>query len=280
VERVNPDYPSPPGTPEQLSAIQDEIANLLAARAQAETAEATMDGEVQHHQSNQGPIQQAVQETAGAITAAQAHQQAVDRRKAANQEQQQRQQESQGLVAGYPSRAAGMTALTIPLGIFEGFTSYASELPGDFGQNMLRMNGDARHIQEAFAQMAVSMATQNDAQPARQQELSGDAGRLDGAAEQAVTSEQDLQTANDGAQGLEQANQSKIDEAVDSKNQCTAEKDELTTAADLKKQRAQTLTEQLQAWATAHKAARDAAIQATRERLTAQGMVVVDSPSK
>jgi hypothetical protein len=276
VERVNPDYSEPPGTPQQLEAIKVEIANLLANRARVEQAAARMGAQEQQHQAHQGPIQQAVQETAGGVTAAQAHQQAVARREQANQAQQQRQQEAGSLISGYPSRAAGLTVLTVPLAGFERFTHYASDLPGDVGGAMERMNADAQRMQDAFAQMATAMATQDEAQPARQQELQGDQSRIQAADAQATTAEQDLQRANEGAQGLQEANETRIAEATAAREEAVQQGAELEAAQTTKEEQAQTLAEQLQSWAQEHKAARQTAIEQTVQNVEAQGYVVLE----
>ncbi len=274
MERVNPDYPPPPGTPQQLQQIQDEIENILAARARAEQAEQRMAAQEQRHQANQGPIGKTVQETEGRLTAVQAHQQAVARRQQANQEQQQRQEQSQSLIEGYPSRAAGIGALRVPLAAFQGFTHIASELPGDAGAAMLRMSRDADRLDQAFHQMDLSMNQQADAAPARQQELANDQSRLQAAGQQAETSEQDLQNAEAGAKALQQANEAKLREAQQAKKEAGTQKTTLGAAADAKQKQAQTLAEQLQAWANAHRQAREKALEETRKRLQDQGYVV------
>ena len=277
VEQVNPNYPSPPGTPQQIVDFQNEAEHLLSSRAQAEQAEAQMAAEEQKHQANQSPLQQAQQKTEGAISATQAHQQAVTQRQQANQEQQQRQQQSQGLVAGYPSRVAGLTVLTIPLKGFERFTAIGSLLPdsaGNVKQNLLKMNNDAKRFLGALAQMDGKMAEQNNAQPARQQELQGDHNRLQTTDQQAGNSQQDFQKAHEGTQALQESNTQKLNQAIEAKSEAATQKEELSTAAEQKQQQAQTLSEQMQSWAQTHQAARQIAIAETQKRLQEKGFVI------
>jgi hypothetical protein len=277
IERVNPNYPSPPGTPQQIVDFQNEAEHLLSSRAQAEKAEAQMAAEEQKHQANQAPLQQAQQKTEGAMSATQAHQQAVTQRQQANQEQQQRQQQSQGLVAGYPSRVAGLTVLTIPLKGFERFTAIGSLLPdsaGNVKQNLLKMNNDAKRFLGALAQMDGKMAEQNNAQPARQQELQGDHSRLQTTDQQAGNSQQDFQKAHEGTQALQESNTQKLNQAIEAKSEAATQKEELSTAAEQKQQQAQTLSEQMQSWAQTHQAARQIAIAETQKRLQEKGFVI------
>jgi hypothetical protein len=275
VERVNPEYPPPPGTPEQITAIQNEIMNLLTVRAAAEQEADHQRGRADRCEENQGPIQQTVQDTASGISAVQAHDAAVARRTAVNQEQQQRQQESQGLVAGYPSRATGLVALSVPLDAWAGFTSLASHLPGEAGDSMLRMNQEARQMQDAFTQMGAEMLGVETAGPAREVELHGDQGRLESTAEQAAVSDGQLDTASEGAAGLQDANQAALAEANQREEAATGRGDECSEAVAEREARAESLSEQLRVWAAAHAAARQAAIAATEQRLVSEGRTVL-----
>lgn len=277
VERINPNYPPPPATPAQITAIQNEIINLLAARARVEQ-------EVQHQSEradqcveNEAPIQQTVDDTASGIAATQAHDAAVARRTAANQEQQQRQQESQGLTAGYPSRATGLLVLSGPLAAWEGFTDLASHLPGSAGDKMTQMNREARQMQQTFDQMGAHMLGINTAQPVQQAGLQGDAARLDATGVQAEASQEYLQTASTGAQGLQEANQATMDEANRAHDHATDQSAQLGDAVTERETQAQSLADQLSAWAVAHRQARQQAIQATELRLRGEGRIVVSS---
>ena len=275
VERVNPEYPPPPATPAEITAVQNEIMNLLAVRASAEQEAENQSGRADQCEENQGPIQQTVQDTAAGISAVQAHDAAIARREAVNQEQQQRQQESQGLVAGYPSRATGLAALTVPLAAWEGFTSLASHLPGEAGDSMLRMNREARQMQDSFAQMGAEMLGVDSAGPAREEELQGDQGRLEETGEMAQESDQQLQTSSAGAEGLQDANEAALAEATQRRDAATDRAQECSEAVTEREARADSLAEQLRAWAAAHAAARQQAIAATEQRLESEGRTVL-----
>jgi hypothetical protein len=277
VERVNPNYPPPPATPAQIDAIKDEIVALLGARAQAEQAAQHQSERAAVCDANSGPIEQTVQDTAGGISAVQAHDEAVARHEAVTQEQQQRHAESQGLVAGYPSRAAGLAALSGPLAAWAGFTSLASHLPGEAGASMLRMNQEAEQMQASFAQMGAQMAGVDSGGPDREAELDGNEERLAATSEQAASSGEELQTASEGAAALQEANDAAHTEATDASLTCTEQAQEHGDAAAAREEQADTLAEQLRAWASAHAQARQQAIAATEQRLESEGRTVVRS---
>ena len=140
---------------------------------------------------------------------------------------------------------------------------------------MTQMNADARRMQDAFAQMATTMLTQEEAQPARQSELQGDQQRLQTTDAQASDSTSQLVEASQGAQELQRANQQKLADASQAKAQAAEQKVELGDAAAQKTEQAQTLSAQLDAWAPAHKGARDEAVHETEDRLQQEGYVVL-----
>ena len=275
VERVNPDYPPPPGTPAQIDALKDEIVNQLAARAQAEQAAQHQSARAAMCEANQAPIAQTVQDTAAGLSAVQAHDEAVARHAAVAQEQQQRHAEAQGLTAGYPSRAAGLAALSVPLAAWAGFTSLASHLPGEAGDKMLQMNEEAEQMQNSFAQMGAQMAGVDNGAPNREAELSGNQQRLAATGEQAASSAQELQSASDGAAALQQANEAAQAEATAANLTCTEQAQQHGDAAIARKEQADSLAEQMRVWASAHTQARQQAIKATEQRLTREGHTVV-----
>lgn len=269
-ERVNPNYEEPPGTPEQLDLILNQIEEALAARAQAEAAEQQMSAQGQAHEQNQAPIQECVQETQTAMSAQQAHEQAVARRQSANAEQQARQQEAQGMLEGYPERAAGLAVIKGPLAAFQGFTWIASKLPGSAGRAMQSMNNDANQMSEAFAQMDSTMATEAAKGPDAQAQLQGDAQVLTATQEQAATSGTNLDTAQQGAQGLQQANQTAISDTATAEEEARSQKEQLDSAAETKRAEHQSLTAELTGWAQRHREARMVALAQQQQNAGAQ----------
>jgi hypothetical protein len=275
IERVNPEYPPPPATPAQITAIQNEIVNLLAVRAEAEREAENQSQRADQCEENQAPIEQTVQDSAAGISAVQEHDAAIARHEAVNQEQQQRQQESQGLTAGYPSKATGLAALSVPLAAWEGFTSLAAHLPGDAGAGMLRMNQEAQQMQDAFTQMGAEMLGVDSQGPARQGELEGDQATLEATGEMAQASNEQLQTASEGAAGLQQANEASLAEATDLSDAATDRGQQCEEGVAEREERADSLAAQLQAWASAHQAARQQAVKAAEARLVAEGRIVL-----
>jgi hypothetical protein len=142
---------------------------------------------------------------------------------------------------------------------------------------MLRMNQEARQLQDAFVQIGAEMLGVDSAGPARQEELQGDQGRLEATGELAQSSDQQLNTASDGAAGLQQANDAALAEATQRRDAATERAQECSDAATEREEQADSLAEQLRAWASGHAQARQQAIAATEQRLQSEGRIVVRS---
>src|SRR5262245_8895441 len=135
-------------------------------------------------------------------------------------------------------------------------------------------------MQAAFDQMGAEMLGVDSAGPAREAELQGDEERLGATGEQATASDQQLQTASEGAAALQAENETAMTEATEESNACTAQAEELGDAATQREEQADSLAEQLQAWAQAHAQARQAAIAATEQRLRSEGRILVKSTER
>jgi hypothetical protein len=268
---VNPHYTPPPGTPEQIQVIRNQIENLLASRTQMSRTEAQMATQQQHHEQNRGQLQQARAQLDESSSAAQGHAAATAQRQAANQAQQGRQEEAQGTVSQYAQRAAGLTVLTVPLSGFASFTHIASMLPGDVGAAMLRMNGDANRMLATFARLGATMAGVETQGPARQGALQSDAQQLQATAQQNVGAQDQFQKASADTQTVHAANEERINQATQGRRQAAAHGAQIDSAVQAKQAQADSLAERMQAWAQEHRAERARATQTTADELRAQG---------
>ena len=122
--------------------------------------------------------------------------------------------------------------------------------------------------------MGVKMAEQAVGLPARQQELQTDNTRIQASGQEGQVATADLQQAQQGALAFQQANEAKIQQATAGKTQAAGQESKLEASAKNKTQKATTLADQLQVWATEHKAARQKAVEETRQQLQAKGKVV------
>ncbi|MEU6155123.1 hypothetical protein ABZ816_34570 [Actinosynnema sp. NPDC047251] len=276
VERVNPAYRDPPGTPADVAALRGEIVNILGERARAELAQRKMAQQQAVHEANRAPFDAAVKDATGGTSAVTAHQRAIAHKDEANARKKAEQEHASSTVGNYASRAAGIVALTGPLAAFERFSHYASMIPGPPGRAMTTLHTDSTKLLGALTGMDTKMGQLGKEQPAKQAQISGEKDRIAATNQKSQQSAADVKTAQDGAGRLQQANETALTGATAAGQAAAGEKQELTQAARIKQEKVQTLAEKMQGWAQEHQGARRAAIAETMEKLRAQGYDVAE----
>jgi hypothetical protein len=114
------------------------------------------------------------------------------------------------------------------------------------------------------------MATEAAKGPDAQAQLQGDAQVLTATQEQAATSGTNLDTAQQGAQGLQQANQTAISDTATAEEEARSQKEQLDSAAETKRAEHQSLTAELTGWAQRHREARMVALAQQQQNAGAQ----------
>ncbi len=274
VERANPAYSEPPCTPAQIEAIRGHINELRQARAQTAHAQQQMDQQIAVHSANEEPLQQTVATTEAGCTALEQHGDRVQSTAAANEGQQQRQQEVNTTVAQYDDHSGAIDSLRTPLRAFQGMMDLASYLPGEAGQAMQDMNNDATQMLSSFDQMDASMAEQNATGQVCQQQLGDEATQIEGTSTQAQATSETITTANEDAVCLQQQNQEAIADATQRRADAAGATSELDGQIQSQESQAESLSQQLQTWAQAHRAARLSALEATRAKVEENGLCV------
>ncbi|HWH41053.1 MAG TPA: hypothetical protein VNU21_14520 [Usitatibacter sp.] len=277
VERVNPNYPPPPeGGMDQINALQDRLARILEARANAEAAQQSAAADASHHQANAAPLTQFDQRTTQTISATQAHQAAVQRRQQANEQRQQREGDVSTALADAQQRRTGLSTLTIPLGAFQDFSSLGEYLPDGIPfystalvgpkRKIRQINRDATDFLNALNGVDATITEQQAATGPRQQETAQHAGRLGTTQTQAGAAHSSLQGTRQQGQALARRNQQRTASSRAAAGDAAAQGARLDGEAQRTQSDIQTTAERWQAWAAAHRQAREAAI-AQRRRL-------------
>ncbi|NUT93654.1 MAG: hypothetical protein HOY78_16705 [Saccharothrix sp.] len=277
VERVNPRYQDPPGSPADIAALKAEVVNILGERAQAEQAQQRMARQQAAHEANRAPFDAAVKDAAGGTSAVDAHQQAIAHKNEANARKKAEQENASSTVGTYANRAAGIAALTGPLAAFERFSHYASMIPGPPGRAMTKLHTDSTRLLGTFYGMDTKMGQVSQQQPAKQAQISGEKDRITATDAKSKQSATDVKTAQEGAGKLQQANESALKDATTAGRTAAQEKQELTDAAQVKQEKAQTLAAKMDAWAQEHQGARRTAIAQTMEKLRQKGYDVSET---
>jgi hypothetical protein len=282
VERVNPSYPPPPeGGMDQINALQERLARILEARANAEAAQQSAQADAAHHQANAAPLTQFDQRTTQTISATQAHQAAVQRRQQANEQRQQREGDVSTALADAQQRRTGLSTLTIPLSAFRDFSSLGEYLPDGIPfystalvgpkRKIRQINRDATDFLNALNGVDSTITEQRAATGPRQQETAQHAGRLGTTHAQAGAAQSSLGATRQQGQALARRNQQRTASSRAAAGDSAAQGARLDGEAQRTQADIQSTAERWQAWAQAHRQARQAAIAQRRRMLEDRG---------
>jgi hypothetical protein len=271
VEIVQPNYKNPPGTPQQIAAIQTEIGILQQEQSTAKAAQAKHATLESEHQKFAGDVVKASDVTANAVAGAKSHQGEVSAKEANNAQQTAKHGESQEKIKSYPDRAAGIAVMRTPLNVFRSFTHYASMLPGEIGAKFHQMNSEANRFNDALDRITAQMAAQAAQGPAQLLGLQQDKAQLAGVKATSAASEQAFKQQNAEAQTLKDKNDQKLTLHAGEKQKAADQAAKADADIKRKEQASASLADQLRAWADDHRAERQRAIEATKAKYDAAG---------
>jgi hypothetical protein len=293
VEHVNPNYPPPPCSPQDVVDVQNQILETLDARAKAEDASAAMAQQQAHHKANQKPLTDMQKGTDDALSATDAHKQAVARRAEANQKKKKNEDQAAGSLSDYSNRAAKLSTITVPMRGFERFTSLASYIPDDpqklpfevqpFSGTLLRakrgilkMNSDSKKFLSQLDDMDNTIKQQKASQADRDKQVQADAKTISDTDKQAGESDQALNQAKQTTQDLDNTNKDRLDQATKIRTEADQTAATLDSQAQEKQTKAQSLAAALEAWAPQHRQARVDALEQTKKQMEQQGYKITE----
>jgi hypothetical protein len=277
VRHVNPHYAPPPCTPEQITEVEKDILQALAARAEAERISAAMKAQEKHHQDNQKPITDMSKATDDQISATDAHKLSVQRRDEANGKKKDNEEKVQGKLDHYSEEAGKMAAIKVPMSGFKRFTGLAYSLPDDPGilmrvkTNLIKMNKDTTNFLDQLDKMDEAVAAQNAGKGDRDKGIEADGKTLQETSQQADGSKDTFNQCKDTTADLDTENKSKLDDATKMRTDADQNANALSADAAQKKAKKESMAAALQEWAQNHRKARMDALEQTKKDLVDRG---------
>jgi hypothetical protein len=256
-----------------------------------------MAGQEAHHKANEKPLANMQTKTGEAISATEAHKQAVDRRTQANEKKKENEDHAHGTLADYSNRAAKLSTITVPMRGFERFTSLAHSLPDNedslspltkaaigpaFGtlisakRGILKMNADSKRFLDQLDNMDKTMEQQKAEQGERDKQVAADASTLRETDKNADESGQELNKAQETSKDLDAKNKERVAEAGKLNKEASQNAATLDAQAQQKRGQSQNLSAQLQGWAQTHRQARIDALEQTKAKLQEQGYKIIE----
>ncbi len=286
IERVNPAYQPPPGTPDDLVSLRNQIIDTLQARSVAQDHATAMGAQVKHHEANEKPVEQMKGGTNEALRATEAHKRAVAHRDEANERKKGEEQKTRSTIDGYANRAGALVAIRLPMKGLSKLSGLAHSLPDEpavvqrFKNNVLKVNKDSTSFVGQLDQMDAAVAGQKAQQDVRRQGVEADAATLKQTGATASHSHQSLEDAKQSADDFEQKNKERKDDATSQRKDAHQLAAHFATQAAAKQQQSVSLAAAMQFWARGHARTRAEAIEQTRQRLQAMGYRVTEVREK
>jgi hypothetical protein len=283
VETVNPKYKSPPGTKEQIAALEKDIEKVLAVRAAAEAKAAKAGAVGTKLQAQKGQIT-AVQKGADkGVSATEAHKGIVERKDAKNKEREKSHEEGGSKTEDAANQLAGIGTLETLLAGWTGFTSlvlkFQDVLPGGMVSSFQKMNADGAKFMASLVKTKAGIEAQKAQHGPRGVEIAATGAKIGAIKGQAGATGAQFQQAVAGGQKMQQMNakDTALVAAKKAKNQKDAARAD--DGATKLKDKKNTLAAQMEAWAAEHKAARAKAVEETAKKLEATGAKVTKKPT-
>jgi hypothetical protein len=285
VERVNPDYERPPGSPADLADMRAEIAHMRAAERLAEADVATADAHQAETTKRAGQIEQVTGTVEAAKEATKTQQGDVAATAGANAGQQERQEQAGTDLSTSASRMAGLGTLEVLLG---GWATAAGATAGIFylignvidsansaGDKCGASAADALKFMEKLTEAKMLVGGEAAKSPTEMGRLNQEKAALDAEKERAAATEGELVTARTGVDSAAEQNASDAANAAECRADGSTDAAEAAAAAEDRQAQHDQLQSDLQAWAERHAQQRADAVQATADRLTEEGYIVL-----
>jgi len=276
VKNVNPDYPPPPCTPQQIVEVRREIAEASSAREQSQAASQAMAGEAAKAKANEKPLNDLGASNKEAQDAARDHEGKIEKGSDAAKKQEKGEADADKAHNDFESKKARLATVTVPMRAFAGFTSLAHSLPDSpdvlvsAKRGILSMNADCTKFLGQLDQMEQALAEQKAGGAARKAEVADKNAAFDATAEKVRASKEELATGGDKTTALTDENKTEGAAASKLRDEADANARTLAAQEQAKTGQAATMASSLNEWAQTHKAARKSKIDSTIKELTDQ----------
>ncbi|MFE2287970.1 hypothetical protein ACFXDJ_27865 [Streptomyces sp. NPDC059443] len=273
---VNPAYTAPPGTPAELSALRERIAATRRAQAELAGTEGRMASQAAAQSSQDAQLGRAGEVSQQLIEGGQAQAAATRATQSTNREQQATAAGAlDGL--GHSAQQAGAVATLVgSLRAFQGLAHLFGYLPGSLGNSARGASADSARLIAALGRVRETDAAQGQVAGQRAG-MAADETRIGGVGERNAQTSGELDRGRQQVSDLRDLNQARLGETTATRDQARQERQAASGDEERTQGTHDDLLARMRAWAGEHRAARESAVAAARERLTAQGYAVRES---
>jgi len=256
---VNPAYPSPPGTPEQLDALLDQVdAARAAAQALGNTEARMAENEAIEHEHAAG-LEEAIAVSNDLGVERETHAGEVETTSGANDTMLTQAGEAYESLGESSRDAAALASLVVSLDAFRGMAHLFSHLPGDLGIRAETARNDAARLITTLNRVSDADAAQAAVGTGREA-IEGDGERIDAVASEGESTDMEVADGASALAELEAANAASLAETETTQSLANRERHAAEDSEAEARGAHDTLLAELQGWAQAHQLAREDAV--------------------
>ena len=270
---INPAYPEPPGTRAELDLLLERVRATQGAQTELGGTEHAMANQAESQRTHSTQLGEAQTVTQDLATGRSSHQAAVESTQSTNTEQQSTAGEAISSLGRSAEEGTALYTLVGSLRVFQGLAHLFSYLPGDLGRRAEGAREDADGLITTLNRVSETEGVQSRVEEGRMG-MGADAERIGTVSAEGQQTDAELTSGQDQVVELQQANAESLAETESILQQANQERSEAAASENESQTTHDALQSQLQAWAQAHRQAREAAIQDAVSRYSELGYQV------
>jgi len=274
---INPAYPAPPGTPEQLDALLDQVDTASHAAEDLSGTEAEMATHAETEREHAAGLEEAAVVGEDLTAGREAHTGEVDATSGTNDSMLTQAGEAWDSLGESSREASALGSLVVSLDAFRGMAHLFSYLPGELGTRAETARNDSARLIETLNRVSDADAAQAAVGTGREA-IEGDGERIEAVASVGVGTDADIAEGTSALTELGAANAASLAETEATHGLATRER----RAAEDSETEAQgahdALLAELQGWAAQHRQAREDAVSRALGSYEAMGLSANEVP--
>ncbi|WP_137918692.1 hypothetical protein [Hydrogenophaga sp. 2FB] len=274
---INPAYPPPPGTPDQLDALLEQVDTARRTADVLSDTEDSMAANTETELEHQSGLEEATVVGEDLTAERETHAGEVDTTTTANDDMLTQAGEAYDSLGNSAREAGALASLVTSLQAFRGMAHLFSYLPGSLGESAETARDDSARLIETLNRVSDADAAQANVDAGREN-IEGDGERIDTVTTEGETTDTTITEGTDALVELQATNEASLAETQATHEQATSER----RAAEDSESDAQgahdSLLAELQAWAQQHQQARETAVSQALGTYEGMGLTAREIP--
>ncbi len=275
---INPAYPAPPGTPEALDALLDQVDAASHTAEALSGTEAEMAAHAETEREHAAGLEEATAVGEELVAGREAHMSEVDATSGTNDSMLTQAGEAWDSLGESSREASALGSLVVSLDAFRGMANLFSYLPGDLGTRAETARNDSARLIKTLNRVSDADAAQAAVGTGRET-IAGDGERIEAVSHEGVGTDAEIAEGNGALTELGVANAASLAETEATHELATRERRVAEDSETAAQGTHDALLAELQGWAAQHRQAREDAVSQALGTYEAMGLSATELPS-